>query len=193
MLRVHSCSKTLYIKENTMKKLTYLIVMIVVLLIPISSVAKSMYITELVSSVAKSMYITERFDNMLGEVIHTLHVPSTDEQSEITIEIGSEGLTTMSFGGNKPADCKAGYYTNISFGFDAEEEFTIPFYCPDSQGNFVYSFATSNARSIMLHMKAFKVLLVKFYHNDKVIVFDLKYFRSVYNLVHMYNRLSNNK
>lgn len=169
-----------------MKKLTYLIV-VVILSIP-------------TFSMAEPMYITERIDNMLGKTLHTLHVPSTDELSEITIEIGNESLITMSFNSTKPADCKPGYYTNISFyytnisfGFDAEEKFTIPFYCPDLQGNFVYSFAPSNAKSIIHYMKNFDVLHVRFYHNDEVITFDLKDFRSVYNIVHLYNRLSNNK
>ena len=149
---------------------------------------------------AKSIYFTERVDNMLGKTLHTLHVPSTDELSEITIEIGSEGLITLSFESTKPVDCKAGYhtnisfyYTNISFGFDAEEAFTIPFYCPDLQGNFIYSPNYFNAEKIIRCMKSFDVLWIRFYHNDKPIVFDLKDFRSIYNLVHMYNRLSNNK
>ncbi len=195
-----------------MRKSICLIVIVILLSIP-------------TFSMAKPMYITERVDNMLGKTLHTLHVPSTDELSEITIEIGNEeignespitmdfergeitvkdvgneSLITMSFKSSKPADCKPGYYTNISFyytnisfGFDAEEKFTIPFYCPDLQGNFVYSFAPSNAKGIMHHMKNFDVLYVRFYHNDKVITFDLKDFRSVYNIVHLYNRLSNSK
>ncbi len=151
-----------------MKKLIYLIVLVLIVLsFPLSSTGQ-----------ISNMKLTERFDKMKGKTAHSLHVYSTNGDSEIVVDVG-ENLISMNL---KSIGYEAGYYTDISFKFDLEESFRVPLYCFESNANFVYSFEPYYVKKLIYHLKKYYVLRIKFPNNPKAVTFDLIGFIYTYDI-----------
>ena len=150
-----------------MKKLMYLIVVLVVLSYPVSAIAEG-----------SRMKLTD--GHKQGKVIHSLHIQSKDGHSEIVVHIG-QNLLTIDLGSLMNIGCDSGYYTDIHFKFDLEKAFRVPLYCSESITNFVYSFEPYFVKKLVYHLKKYYVLRVFIPNSFEVVEFDLIGFIYLYN------------
>ncbi len=168
-----------------MRKAISILIVVVLLLITSSSSAEGYRLGCMLGCMNKDSNITLeiRYDQLSHEIIHSLRLCSKDRKSEITIETSKRNLIGMNLKNFDPVDCKANYYTNMSFGFDSEERFTIPFYCPESPTNFAYDFTPSNVKKLIHYLRRHRILRVRFFHNTEITTFNLKGFMFVYDFM----------
>jgi hypothetical protein len=144
-----------------MKKLMYLIVLVLVVLsYPISSMAEGSRM--------------KRTDNYL-------HVYSKDGDSKITVSLDKD-LISIDFGDVYFLDCYSGYTTDIRFKFDLKKSFGVPLYCSESKIDSLYNFEPYFVEKLIHNLKKYYVLRISIPDTSEVVTFDLIGFTYLYNL-----------